>query len=234
MSSLKQGLSGIAPDFPDIETTFFAALRQEWKSISVDNGAIVASSEPLREKWVRSARGKDSIDGGYDAYVVYALGISAWRALTQKAILQELPYDSDEMANVIYLGLQSTSGLLAVSALRKITRRPVLMVAAPHMPERFSAPLQTFSPEALLHLVAQFHAACVRLAGEFGVTFVAQPKWTVSPDGATTQMKFWSGKEGDKAHMNADYGAAIARPILTSLCQALSVRTDADAGPARR
>lgn len=215
-ASLKQGLRRIAPDFPGVEVTFFVGMRSEWGNVSVDGGAIVASVESLREKWLRSSPGKHAIGDEYDVYVVYSMGISAWGTLTQKMILQQVPYDSEEMARVIYSSLSTTPGLKAVSALRKITRRPILMVAGPHSPDEFSIPLRTLTPEALRHLVAQFHKTCVRLAEEFGAKFIAQPRRTVNPDGATTNMKFFSGIAGDKGHMNADYGAIIAGRILRS------------------
>jgi hypothetical protein len=145
-------------------------------------------------------------------------------------MLQETRYDSDEMANVVYSDFLATPGMLAVSALRKITRGQILIVAGPHPPLEFSIPLRTLSPEALRHLVAQFHTACVRLAEELGAKFVAQQKWTVNPDGATTKMKFWSGKDGDKGHMNGNYGAVIARRIFRSLGLAPQVRNDRNAG----
>ncbi len=215
-AALKQGLRRVAPGFPDVEVTFFVGTRSEWENVSVDRGAIVAPVGSLREKWLRSSPGKHAIGDEYDVYVVYGIGISTWGTLMQKMILQQVPYDSEEMARVIYSSLSTTPGLKVVSALRKITRHSILMIAAPHSPSEFSIPLRTLTPEALRHLVAQFHKTCVRLAEEFGAKFIAQPGWTVNPDGATTNMKFFSGMAGDKGHMNADYGAIIAGRVLRS------------------
>lgn len=216
-AALKQGWSQIEEDFPETRLTFFAGTSTEWNTVRALEGKLVSTSPVLRDQFRRSGRGSEIADA-FDAYIVYSIGLAISFALKQWVKQEQKDWDAHRTAAAMHV--QTTNCAYALGQLRKITARPVLLIAAPFQPRDFCLFSPSIDDEAAAKIRGDFFAQCEALAKDHGASFFPQPQRTWAPNGVTTKMKFASpalpdGRE-DRRHCTPRYGAILMRAVLKS------------------
>lgn len=216
--ALKKGWVRIAPRFQQIEIAFFAGYTHDWTTMHVANGKLAPGTERLSQEFARSA-GIHEIDAGFDAYILYGLGLAIsfpLRLWTHHEHADWSAYQAAVAENV------RTSRLAHVLArLREITKTRALISAGPFQPRTFCKSSPLLDRETALKLRANFERECTALAGSYSADFVGQPEETLAPNTVTTKMKFAISPKDpaqkDRRHCNADYGAIVMADILERL-----------------
>lgn len=215
-AALKHGWTRIAPQFPDVEITFFAGIGTEWPSIRAEDGTLVPGSERLREEFRRSSRGLEAIAGDFDAYILTGLRLAISFPLRLWTHHEHADWAAYRAAVSAYL--RETGMATVLARLRAITEARVLLLDGPHQPHDFCKASPLLDRETIAKLHANFVRECEALAAEYGARFIAQPEETLAPNGITTQMKYAAiskdPEREDRRHCNAEYGAIAMRHVL--------------------
>ncbi|MBV9992803.1 MAG: hypothetical protein JOZ72_16105 [Alphaproteobacteria bacterium] len=216
-AALRRGWSLIEEEFPGTALTFFAGTSGEWNSLRLDDGKLAPTSPILQEHFARSAR-KPAIADDYDAYLVCSIGLAISFALKQW--LQQDRQDWPLHRAAVARHIRNTNCAHALALLRKITAKPVLLMAAPFQPQDYCLFSPSLDDETTTRIRTEFFEECEALAARNRATFFRQPKRTWAPNGVTTQMQFASlslpdGRD-DRRHCNPRYGALVLRRVLES------------------
>ena len=230
--SLQSGWKKLGREFAGIEPIFFAAPVRLMEYLGLRDGKLVADNEMLADRFTASSGGRTGIDGSYDAYILYGLALStgmlldfcdAYRSVDFRADGRRLLSRRCHLEGVCAL-LQATLAGRVLGKLRKVTRAPVFLLAAPMRSEaepKHFAPLIENGDDGPLNDC--FLAGCRELAGRDGARFVSQPPSTLGASPLTTQHRFslsagtGSTLEGDYMHMDGKYGALLLRHLLPLL-----------------
>jgi hypothetical protein len=216
-AAIKLGWPMIEEDFPDVHPTFFAGTSTEWNTVRAVDGKLVSASPMLKDQFRRSGRGSE-IPGDFDAYIVYSIGLAISVALKQWVKQEQKDWEAHRAA--VAMHVRTTNCAHTLGQLRKITAKPVLLIAAPFQPHAHCLFSPSLDDEAAAKIRETFFAECEALAADHGAAFFPQPQRTWAPNGVTTKMKFASterpdGRE-DRRHCTPRYGAILMRAVLES------------------
>ena len=217
-AALKRGWPLIEDDFPGTELTFFAGTSTEWSNLRAADGKLVPTSKVLRGQFGRSAQGETEISGDFDAYLLCSIGLAISFALKQWVRQEQRDWPAHREA--VARQARHTNCALVLAMLRKITAKPVLLIAAPFQPRDYCLFSPAIDDDAAAKIRGDFFAECEALAADHAATFLPQPKKTWAPNGVTTRMQFASpelpdGRE-DRRHCTPRYGAIVLRAVLES------------------
>ncbi|HEY1709585.1 MAG TPA: hypothetical protein VGG10_15060 [Rhizomicrobium sp.] len=210
--ALFKGWRLISAEFRDLDLTFFAGPRNGYAEVVVkEKSRLVTSSAALRKGWRISSGQTNFIPNTFNAYVVSSLGLSFgpfllhWEA---KRPVRNLSAFADKV-------VRRTLTFQTISLLRQITDAPILFLGSPLPPtEHYSIEMGTADAQTYQDA---FKTACRQIGTELNAEFLEQPPETVAENLVTTDMRYFSGVEGDRFHMNKDYGAITMRAVFSML-----------------
>ncbi len=237
VTNLKLALPTVQPDFPGIETVFFAS---EGTSMELDvvSGRLVARAEHVRKRMATASGTDGDIAPVYDAYVLCGLTLSSIRAVrTFRATITELyaagrGHDATpgDIANGMAPRVRASLAIDIASKLRQLTAAPVFVIATPFSAyERHEDLWQDLDARKRVGLLAEaFTLACTRAAEDHAAVFVPQPLETVGPNALTTRPQFYKhspeetgAERAHHAHMNTEFGAIVLRDVLQRVVESL-------------
>jgi hypothetical protein len=219
---------------------FFGATRSLLRGIRAKDGALVATSERLRDDLTWTSGGLDHIPGDFDAYVVVGGGISF--ALMLATLRTHCPVHLCETADVGNAQLISDALFLeglrdmversaanrVITELRSITKAPIAMAPCPYVTKAvLSHPRYAYwrSERARQCVFTSYH----QLLDDFQTrcTIALQPEETVEErmftrdEYARGSVKLKKGlpahDDDDYHHMNANFGALCLSNIFSEM-----------------
>lgn len=235
VANLKKALPAVAPDFPGIETIFFAS---DGTSMELDivSGKLAARAAHVRERMAMTSKTDGDIAPVYDAYVACGLTLSSMRAIRafQRARKEAGPRPkastAEEIAEIMAPAVHASLALDITSKLRQLTSAPIFVIATPLTAhERHSELWQNLEKRDRVGLLAAaFMLACSKAAEANKAIFVPQPPQTVGPNALTTRPEFYlltpeqtKAERAHHAHMNTAFGAIVLRDVLERVAEAL-------------
>lgn len=197
-----------------IEPVFFASVAQNMGALRLNrDGVFVPRDETLKQQITRSSGGVGKIDpAAYDAFLV--IGMNYEITLTSRA------FSSAVRQAALKQSLQDVLHWDIVRRLREVTDRPIF---CGHQPLRA---IEDNRPQGDFLGYDETLAEIARETEPLSVTLVAQPEETRVDDLYTKAVftqgstKLGNGKlhdEGDRIHMNTDYGAIYLRHLADQL-----------------
>ncbi|MCB1389929.1 MAG: hypothetical protein KDK12_12435 [Rhodobacteraceae bacterium] len=222
IGALKLGWEKIRARHPGVEITFFGGPGDTMKHFAVQDGALVAGTDRLREN-LRTTAGSDRLDpGAYDVFVVagYNQGHEPYLDRRLSASVRALTL-ADRFA--------TSGGTELARRLRSLTDAPIVLIGAPLRKEGgTSTPTATAN-----YLPVELEPAIEAEAAQAGFAWLGQPRETVTADGFWTRAAYSQGairladergggteadaRREDMVHKNADFGALVITTLLDRL-----------------
>lgn len=235
VANLKKALPGVAPDFPDIETVFFASEGVSMELEIVD-GKLRGRVQHVRDRMAMTSGTDGDIAPVHDAYVACGLTLSSMRAIRAfQRVLKELPpgergkvFEAEEVAQIMAPAIRASLAIDIAAKLRAIGAAPVFVIATPLTAyERHADLWQGWEKRnRVAMLEAAYTLACHGAAQAHGAVFVPQPPQTIGPNVLTTRPEFYltSPQEvkleaAHHAHMNTAFGAIVLRDVLERIAR---------------
>jgi hypothetical protein len=82
LATAKFGWDAVAPDYRDVEVSFFGAIATVFADVAVEDGKLVPKSDAAKQSFIRTSGGRDSaIFTDYDLVILLALGFGLWNLL---------------------------------------------------------------------------------------------------------------------------------------------------------
>ena len=231
VSAFAEGWPKVRERHPDIEITFFGAIKAEMCHLVVKDDRLVATRPRARE-WLKMTSGREDIPGDFDRYLVLGLGLGSFYFARALRTYRPMDFDSKAPTLVSWSFLRAMAQSVAdespaaivVRNLRRITTSPITFLPCPHVSEQaLSLPNTAFmrNPAVIDLALELYHTQLKRLAWDV----IEQPASTLAGP-AFTQSRFTRGahhflpgealKDHDVNHMNGDYGALYLDEVLTA------------------
>ncbi|HWA89331.1 MAG TPA: hypothetical protein VG889_04810 [Rhizomicrobium sp.] len=237
VANLKKALPSVAPDFPGIETAFFAS---EGVSMELDivDGKLRGRAQHVRDRMAMTSGTDGDIAPIYDAYVACGLTLSSMRAIRafhkmlkdSEPAVRKKRFTPEEVAEIMAPAIRGSLAIAAVDKLRRLTQAPIFVIATPLAAyERHDELWQGLEKRGRLELLeAAYTLACTGEAAAHGAVFVPQPLETIGPNVLTTRPEFYltspeavKDEAAQHAHMNTAFGAIVLRDVLARIAAAL-------------
>ena len=76
VNAVKSGWPLVEDQYPDCDITYFAAGRDNMRSLEVSDGRLISSDPHCTQRMKRSSDGLDAITDDYDWFLIFALGFN--------------------------------------------------------------------------------------------------------------------------------------------------------------
>lgn len=244
LGAVKLGWDAVESEFHGADLTFFVAPAR-MMDLVLSGGSIAPATEELRQRFKRTSRGKLAIEGDYDGYIVYGLGLIASRVMllyencraeSHAPAAGRQPI-SDECFQLAYYGLlRETRAARAVALLRKITDSPIGLVAAPMRslshPEADVAMIEKNGDDA--GVASAFSTVARGLSTDLEVSLYLQPADTLVGPLRTNPMYSRAAliradgniDRSDYSHMNPAYGTVVVRQLIAEFLPLAAERAE--------
>ncbi|MEZ5753509.1 MAG: hypothetical protein R3D90_01675 [Paracoccaceae bacterium] len=223
--AIKEGWDRIAPDHPGVAMQFFAAARRGMEGLRRTEGRLIAGNARLERDMALSSGGMTEIDlAAHDLFLLIGLG------------LRVHPFDqrlSQQVRDAMAAELAQCFAFRLARGIRAGTAAPILVLPAP---------LHAVPPEGGGKATrARDYDACLSrtedLAAIEGLRVLGQPVetrpngWATGPEWSVGSRRLGAvvgaaGKaahpEGERIHMNADFGAMWLSTILADLAESVA------------
>lgn len=245
MAAFKLAWEAIKKDHPDVSITFFGGIKGVVNRLHVEDGAIVADNDRIRESLLWTSGGLDRITGDYDAFLLIGMGLSYERLVRMlkshrlpsmiKTLKHGIQAISETYLQAATEDFYSASGAVQnVERVRAITSAPVFYIPCPLFSERAlddASYAYWHFAKGGDHMLNVYNSMLDRLRER--CTVVPQPEETVV-DGIFTKGEYCVGavrlENGldrlhdvrDYRHMNAEFGEISLRDALAIIRKALA------------
>jgi hypothetical protein len=220
---MKGGWSLVENEHPDCEVTFFAAAKDNLKSLEVSDGRLISNNAHCAQRMRRSSNGLNGIDGDYDQYLVVGLefgfntAVRLWRTfrIEGEEADERTPVSDACFECTIEDGLRESISVVTVEKLRKITDRPIAVLPYPlrcrHESSTEFRRLRESGRDRKVKELAE--SAAKRLSQQHEFRLFLQPEHTLSSPLVTNAI-YARVQGATDDHMNASYGKEVLNMLL--------------------
>jgi hypothetical protein len=223
VNAIKTGWPLVESQYPDCELTYFAAGRDNMRTLEVSDGRLISNDPHCAQRMRRSSDGLDAITNDYDWYLIFALGFNL-NFIVHLCMMYRIECEgTDErvpVSDACFQGavegeLYDSMAMATVFKLRQITSAPIAMVAAP-MRCRLQASSgmrrmrETGVDQSIKNLA---NGVAQHLARKHDFRLFLQPEHTLSTP-LTTDSMYSRVPGATDGHMNAAFGKEVWNAVL--------------------